>query len=99
MRRRLRRITEELSTLSTSLPITLDSTILLAVDPHRLDMLRALFLPAPDTPYANGAFLFDILLPDSYPDKPPLCHFLTTGGGTVRFNPNLYNCEDCFDYF
>jgi hypothetical protein len=25
-----------------------------------------------------------------YPQKPPKVQFLTTGGGTVRFNPNLY---------
>lgn len=26
-----------------------------------------------------------------YPQVPPSVHFLTTGGGKVRFNPNLYN--------
>ncbi|KAH6556351.1 hypothetical protein KP509_1Z185900 [Ceratopteris richardii] len=35
-------------------------------------------------------FLFDILLKASYPFEPPEVHFLTTGGGKVRFNPNLY---------
>jgi ubiquitin-protein ligase len=72
MRKRLRRITEELGALSTSLPISADSSILLAVDAQRMDMLRALLLPHPDTPYGGGAFLFDILLPDNYPDKPPM---------------------------
>ena len=43
-----------------------------------------------DTPYANGCFLFDIFLPGSYPNSPPQVQFLTTGGGRVRFNPNLY---------
>ncbi len=33
----------------------------------------------------SGAFLFDILLPPEYPDKPPSVQFLTTGNGTVRF--------------
>lgn len=87
-----------------------------------------------DTPYACGAFAFDILLPADYPNRPPQAsalgqrragqagvviqpalqalreggpavlvraaacprcprplqvHFLTTGGGRVRFNPNL----------
>ncbi|KAF6261015.1 ubiquitin-conjugating enzyme/RWD-like protein [Scenedesmus sp. NREL 46B-D3] len=92
MRRRLRRITGELGALSTSLPLSGDSSILLAVDAQRMDVLRALLLPHPDTPYGGGGFVFDILLPDSYPDKPPMVQFLTTGGGTVRFNPNLYNC-------
>ena len=71
MRRRLKRITEELAALSTSLPLSWDSSILLAVHEERLDVLRALLLPHPDTPYGGGAFLFDILLPPEYPDKPP----------------------------
>jgi baculoviral IAP repeat-containing protein 6 len=71
MRRRLRRITEELATLATSLPVTWDSSILLAVDEERVDVLRALLLPAGDTPYAHGAFEFDILLPQDYPNSPP----------------------------
>jgi hypothetical protein len=71
MRRRLKRITEELGALSTSLPLGWDSSILLAVHADRLDVLRACLLPHPDTPYGGGAFLFDILLPPEYPDQPP----------------------------
>jgi ubiquitin-protein ligase len=44
-----------------------------------------------DTPYAGGLFEFDCFMPIEYPNKPPLMHLRTTGGGTVRFNPNLYN--------
>ena len=33
---------------------------------------RALILGPDDTPYATGAFVFDILLPPEYPNKPPL---------------------------
>jgi baculoviral IAP repeat-containing protein 6 len=71
MRRRLKRITEELGALSTSLPLSWDSSILLAVHADRLDVLRAVLLPHPDTPYGVGAFVFDILLPPEYPDRPP----------------------------
>jgi ubiquitin-protein ligase len=42
-----------------------------AVDEKRLDLLRVLILPGQDTPYANGAFLFDVLLPATYPNTPP----------------------------
>ena len=45
-----------------------------------------------DTPYANGCFLFDVNLPASYPQVAPKVQFLTTGGGRMRFNPNLYQC-------
>ena len=43
------------------------------------------------TPYSGGLFEFDCFIPLEYPNKPPLFHLRTTGGGTVRFNPNLYN--------
>jgi baculoviral IAP repeat-containing protein 6 len=45
-----------------------------------------------ETPYANGCFFFDIMIPPTYPQVSPKVQFLTTGGGAVRFNPNLYNC-------
>lgn len=90
---RLRRLTKEISTLSTQLPVAWESSILVAVDNHRMDALRAIiFPPDEDTPYSNGCFQFDILLPPEYPNKPPKVQFMTTGGGKIRFGPNLYNC-------
>eukprot|EP00494_Astrolonche_serrata_P004797 UN04811 len=44
------------------------------------------------TPYASGCFLFDVCFPSNYPMGPCLVNLQTTGGGTIRFNPNLYNC-------
>ncbi len=44
-----------------------------------------------DTPYANGCFEFDVYFPQDYPNSPPLVNLETTGGHSVRFNPNLYN--------
>jgi ubiquitin-protein ligase len=43
-----------------------------------------------NTSLLAGCFVFDILLPPNYPDSPPKFQLLTTGGGKVRFNPNLY---------
>jgi baculoviral IAP repeat-containing protein 6 len=43
------------------------------------------------TPYDSGCFQFDIYVPPDYPSKPPKVNLETTGQGTVRFNPNLYN--------
>ena len=54
--------------------------------------MRALItapLPGP-TPYSGGLFAFDIYVPDTYPKLSPLVKLLTTGGGKVRFGPNLY---------
>lgn len=43
------------------------------------------------TPYEGGLFEFDCWMPIEYPNVPPLMHLRTTGNGSVRFNPNLYN--------
>lgn len=53
---------------------------------------KVLFCPAKGTPYFGGCFLFDLYIPEEYPSSPPKMILLTTGGGTVRFNPNLYSC-------
>lgn len=87
---RARAISEELTRFNTQLPLEWESSIFLRVDEQRSDVLRALIIGPKDTPYENGVFLFDLWLGSSYPDKPPQVQFLTTAGGKVRFNPNLY---------
>lgn len=47
--------------------------------------------PANETPYAFGLFEFHLFIPAHYPSVPPLVNLQTTGGGMVRFNPNLYS--------
>merc|ERR1711879_903943 len=42
------------------------------------------------TPYEGGYFWFRVQFTSEYPFKPPRVKFLTTGNGSVRFNPNLY---------
>ena len=91
MRRWNKRVQTEIASLATNLPVAFDSAILLAFDPARLHLMRAVIFPSPDTPYGHGPFEFDILFPDAYPARPPKFQFLTTAGGRVRFNPNLYN--------
>mmetsp|Transcript_24283 Transcript_24283/g.55064 ORF Transcript_24283/g.55064 Transcript_24283/m.55064 type:complete len:625 (+) Transcript_24283:1-1875(+) len=58
---------------------------------ERMDICRSMIVGATGTPYAGGLFLFDICYPQLYPNAAPMCHFMTTGGGQVRFSPNLYN--------
>ncbi|KAK3923460.1 Ubiquitin-conjugating enzyme E2 Z [Frankliniella fusca] len=43
-----------------------------------------------DTPYEKGFFYFVVSFTSEYPIKPPKVKFMTTDGGAVRFNPNLY---------
>ena len=56
------------------------------------DVDRKILIAGPSgTPYSYGLFEFDCFLPLTYPNTPPLVHLRTTGNGSVRFNPNLYN--------
>ena len=57
-----------------------------------MDSLKFAISGPEGTPYENGIFLFDAHFPYNYPDSPPSVNLCTTGGGSVRFNPNLYNC-------
>ncbi|KAF4554446.1 putative ubiquitin-conjugating enzyme [Elsinoe fawcettii] len=58
------------------------------------NLLRALIIGPSDTPYAHCPFVFDIMIPDDFPRKPPRVHFhhWTTGNfaRNIKINPNLY---------
>jgi ubiquitin-protein ligase len=60
-------------------------------DDSSIEYLSALMTGPADTPYAGCEFFCDVYLPPSYPQVNPSVIFLTTGGGSARFNPNLYN--------
>jgi len=89
---KMKRLIQEIGSLSTSLPIHDSSSVFLRVDSDRLDIMRVIITGPEDTPYDNGCFQFDIYCPSQYPKAPPLVNLQTTGNGSVRFNPNLYNC-------
>lgn len=88
---RARRLAQEAVTLSTSLPLSSSSSVFVRCDEERLDIMKVLITGPADTPYANGCFEFDVYFPQDYPSSPPLVNLETTGGHSVRFNPNLYN--------
>jgi ubiquitin-conjugating enzyme E2 Z len=44
------------------------------------------------TPYESAPFLLKVVFPNDYPLVPPKVRWVTTGGGAVRFGPNLYAC-------
>uniref|UniRef100_A0A0N5A1Y6 UBIQUITIN_CONJUGAT_2 domain-containing protein n=1 Tax=Parastrongyloides trichosuri TaxID=131310 RepID=A0A0N5A1Y6_PARTI len=89
-RTRMRRIAQEMLTLKNSLPLTFGSSIFIKTCEERLDVLKVLITGPKDTPYQNGCFEFDIFFPNDYPNSPVQVKLTTTGGGVVRFNPNLY---------
>lgn len=84
----LKKLLRELSALNESLPT--EPAIWLRFDEETPQFLRALITAPTDTPYSFGLFCFDIYIPDTYPEVPPKMQLLTTGGGSVRFSPNLY---------
>lgn len=69
-----------------------DFNAYIAISEQNIQRIKVLIIPDYDTPYGGGYFEFDLWVPNDYPDSPPKMKFLTTGGGKVRFNPNLYNC-------
>ncbi|RDX42971.1 hypothetical protein OH76DRAFT_1410606 [Lentinus brumalis] len=81
-------LVKELAVMATSLP----PGVWVRVDEVRNDAIKIMIAGPEGTPYAGGLFEFDCFIPLEYPNKPPLMHLRTTGGGSVRFNPNLYNC-------
>jgi len=92
VRGRSARVMSEVTSLAASLPVNWASSILVRADETRPDHIKALIVGPEDTPYQNGLFEFDILLGPSYPSAPPSVQLITTGRGTIRFNPNLYEC-------
>ncbi|KAJ9133803.1 Ubiquitin-conjugating enzyme [Pleurostoma richardsiae] len=86
VRGRMKRLISETTTLATALP----EGIYVRHASSRLDLMKVLIVGPAKTPYENGLFEFDLFCPALYPQEPPQMLFRTTGGGKVRFNPNLY---------
>jgi ubiquitin-protein ligase len=86
----MKRLSTEIPTLASELPIHQDASIFLRVDENNPRAMRALITGPPDTPYDSGIFIFDIYIPPNYPNDVPMVNFTNTGN--KRFNPNLYNC-------
>jgi len=74
------------------LPVTMSSTVWCRVHESQMHLWRAMISGPEGTPYEGGLFIFDILCPNDYPNTAPKVNLRTTGAGSVRFNPNLYNC-------
>lgn len=81
-------IMTEYNALSSDLPIQFDASIFVRIDPECMNAMRTIITGPKDTPYENGCFVFDIHLPNNYPNKCPEIQFMNHGG--KRFNPNLY---------
>ena len=85
-----KKIMSELVSLGSSLPVHWASSIFVRVSDESINLIKALIIGPEGTPYENGCYEFDIYLPPTYPNVSPSVKLITTGQGTVRFNPNLY---------
>ena len=91
-RKSMIRIMSENSSLKNSLPINWDTSILMRINKTNINYASFFVVGPEGTPYHNGIFEFHMYYPNDYPASNPLVNLMTTGNGTVRFNPNLYNC-------
>ncbi|CAD8208380.1 unnamed protein product [Paramecium pentaurelia] len=89
---KMQKLISEITTIEENLPLEATNSIFLRYDNDRMDCMRTIIFGASGTPYAHGAFLYDMFFGDDYPQRPPKMKLATTGHGKVRFNPNLYNC-------
>ncbi|PIN23246.1 Ubiquitin-protein ligase [Handroanthus impetiginosus] len=78
------KIMKEWKILEKNLP----QDIYVQVYETRIDLLRAVIIGASGTPYHDGLFFFDILLPSNYPREPPSVYYHSHG---YHLNPNLYD--------
>lgn len=86
------RLAQELADLSRAVPCENTNATFIRVDKERVDTMKVLICGAEGTPYAHGAFEFDLFCDNAYPGGPPKMNLTTTGSGAIRFNPNLYAC-------
>ncbi|OIW29342.1 UBC-like protein [Coniochaeta ligniaria NRRL 30616] len=82
----MKKLVAQIANLRTSLP----EGIWVRHGSSRLDVMKVLMVGPKGTPYEHGLFEFDLFCPGEFPNRPPSVFFRTTGGGNVRFNPNLY---------
>ena len=86
------RISSEFSSMRKNLPNNWDTSIVVRACSDNLNLFSFVIVGPKDTPYHNGIFEFHTYFPNDYPNKEPNVLLATTGNGSVRFNPNLYNC-------
>jgi len=84
------RILSEISSLKKNLPLNWETSIWIRVSKTNFNIISVMIAGPKNTPYENGLFEFHIYLPTDYPNSAPQVLINTTGGGLIRFNPNLY---------
>lgn len=84
----LRRLNKDISYLMSTPP----ENIFFHWDENDMTTIYGVIIGPKNTPYEGGFYLIHMKIPENYPFSPPICKILTTNGGKIRFNPNLYAC-------
>ncbi len=87
----INRLKAEWLDMKSNLPVEHNGSIFINWSSQQFNLAKIMFIPSSETPYAYGCYVFDLLITEEYPNNCPKLQFLTTGNGSVRFNPNLYN--------
>jgi len=74
-----------------ALPCRPEASAFMLCDTTRMDAFKFMLSGPTETPYSFGLFEFHMFAPNTFPDAPPVVNLRTTGGGLVRFHPNLYS--------
>ena len=82
------RLIKEITSLQQSLPVNYGASIFLRMDPENMSVMRILMTGPEGTPYDSGCYIFDVCIPNNFPQVPPNVQFMNHSG--KRFNPNLY---------
>lgn len=93
----LKTLRKELRSLKRNLLLTPENSMFVRYDEDRPQFMRAVITGNSDSPYAYGAFLFDIFLPANYPTVPLKITHITPGATNVHanngpggFSPNMH---------
>jgi len=79
-------IMKELATINKANTVHYDASIFVKFAPNNISHWSALIIGPKGTPYENGYFIFDIVLPKTYPTHPPKVTCLSTYGYRINHN-------------
>ncbi|CAH1364458.1 hypothetical protein MTP99_000837 [Tenebrio molitor] len=83
------RLSRELAKISSSPPVGIS----VSLKDNKMDVLEAQIIGPDETPYKNGVFKLEIMIPSRYPFTPPSIKFLTK-----VYHPNIDdNGRICLD--
>jgi ubiquitin-protein ligase len=86
----IKRIFKDIENLRDVCSSLTDARVKIFASEESLLLWKFIIVPPSDTGYFGGMFEFHMILPYDYPNAPPKVILMTTCGGTIRFNPNLY---------